>query len=133
MKKLSAAIISCCEPLPQSRWQFAFRKRSLPHHWCLVLHVSTDIGHLQVSLELLCLRPELSLETRSVHIPLMQGRIQSQAVPARGRGGRQGCELLGIPHCPDKWLTDDGKIASPTHRPLSTPQERYFSFLLETE
>jgi hypothetical protein len=35
--------------------------------------------------------------------------------------------MLRIPHCLDSRLTDGGEAVSPTHRPLSIPQEHYFS------
>jgi hypothetical protein len=41
---------------------------------------------------------------------------------------------LRLPHFLDNRLTDDGKVVSPTRRPLFTPQEdSWYSFLLETE
>jgi hypothetical protein len=35
--------------------------------------------------------------------------------------------MLRIPHCLNNRFTDGGKVVSPTHRPLSTPQKYYFS------
>jgi hypothetical protein len=35
--------------------------------------------------------------------------------------------MLRIPHRLDSWLTDSGKVVSPTHRPRSTPQKHHFS------
>jgi hypothetical protein len=35
--------------------------------------------------------------------------------------------LLRISHCLHNRLTDGGEVVSPTHRPRSTPQKRYFS------
>jgi hypothetical protein len=35
--------------------------------------------------------------------------------------------MLMIPHCIENLFTDGGKVVSPTHRPLSTPQKCYFS------
>jgi hypothetical protein len=52
---------------------------------------------------------------------------KNYAIPVTGREGLWGCEMLRIPHCLDIWLTDGGKVASPTHRPLITPQNHYLS------
>jgi hypothetical protein len=49
-----------------------------------------------------------------------------KAIPAAGGGGLQGCEMLGIERCLGNRLTDGGKVVSPTHRPLFTPQKHYF-------
>jgi hypothetical protein len=38
-----------------------------------------------------------------------------------------GCEMLRISHCLDNRLIDGGKVVSPTHRPLFTPQKYYFN------
>jgi hypothetical protein len=50
-----------------------------------------------------------------------------KSIPVTGRGGLYGCEMLRIPLCIDSWLTDDGEVVSPTHRPLCTPKKYYFS------
>jgi hypothetical protein len=41
-------------------------------------------------------------------------------------GAPQDCEMLGIPQL-DNWLTDGGKVVSPTHQPQFTTQIHYFS------
>jgi hypothetical protein len=51
---------------------------------------------------------------------------QAKAIPVTGRGRLQGCEMLRIPHCLENWLTDGGKVVSPTHRPQLTPQKHYY-------
>jgi hypothetical protein len=53
-------------------------------------------------------------------------KSKSEAIPATGRGGAYGCEMLRIPHCLDNRLTDGGKLASPKHRPRSTPHKHCF-------
>jgi hypothetical protein len=35
--------------------------------------------------------------------------------------------MLRIPHCLDSWLTDGGKVVSPTHWLCSTPQKLFYS------
>jgi hypothetical protein len=50
---------------------------------------------------------------------------EKKAIPVSGRGGLKGCE---IPHCVDSRLTDVGKVVSPTHRTLSTPQKHFSTF-----
>jgi hypothetical protein len=35
--------------------------------------------------------------------------------------------MVRIPQYLDNRLTDGGKVVSPTHRPLSTPEKRYLS------
>jgi hypothetical protein len=34
--------------------------------------------------------------------------------------------MLRIPHCIHNWLTDGGKVVSPTHQPHFTPQKHYY-------
>jgi hypothetical protein len=53
--------------------------------------------------------------------------IKSKATPVTGLEGLQGCEMLRIPHCLDKRITDGDEIVSLTHRQRSTPQKHYFS------
>jgi hypothetical protein len=50
-----------------------------------------------------------------------------KAIPITGHGGLWGCEVLSIPRCLDNWLTDGGKVVSPKHQLLVTPQKHYFS------
>jgi hypothetical protein len=57
---------------------------------------------------------------------------KSKAVPVRGLGGLQGCDMLRIPHCLDSRLTDGGKVASPTHQPHFTPQKHYYFYVSGT-
>jgi hypothetical protein len=33
--------------------------------------------------------------------------------------------MLRMPHSLDSWLTDGGKVVTPTQRPRSTPQKHY--------
>jgi hypothetical protein len=54
-------------------------------------------------------------------------KSKSKAIPITGHGCLYISEMLRIPHCLDSRLTDGGKVVSPTHRPRSTPQRRYFS------
>jgi hypothetical protein len=57
---------------------------------------------------------------------------KSKVFPSTGLGGPKGCERLRLPHFLDNWLTDGGKVVSPTPRPLFTSQEdSWYSFLLE--
>jgi hypothetical protein len=51
-------------------------------------------------------------------------------MPVTGREGPQGCEMLRIPHCLEN-RTDGGEVVSLTHRPLSTPYERFIRINLE--
>jgi hypothetical protein len=53
---------------------------------------------------------------------------KSIAIPVTGLGGLKGCEMLSIPRCLDNWLTDGGKVVSPTHPPHFTPQIHYYFF-----
>jgi hypothetical protein len=53
--------------------------------------------------------------------------VKSKAILVAGRGGLQRYEMLRIPHCLDSWLTDGGKLVSPTHRPRFTPEKHYLS------
>jgi hypothetical protein len=62
----------------------------------------------------------------------------NKAIPATGRGGLRGCEMLRTPHCLDNRFTDGDKIVSHTRRPpLYSPEILFFcfwySFLLEAE
>jgi hypothetical protein len=41
------------------------------------------------------------------------------AIPITGRGGVQGCEVLGIPHCLDNQLIYGNMVVSLTKRPRS--------------
>jgi hypothetical protein len=43
-------------------------------------------------------------------------------IPVTGRGGPWGCERSRLPHYLDKWLTDGGKVVSPTRPPHFTPR-----------
>jgi hypothetical protein len=45
--------------------------------------------------------------------------------------GLYGSEMLRIPHCLDKRLTDGGEVVSLMHRPRSTPQ-KHFLFVFVT-
>jgi hypothetical protein len=38
--------------------------------------------------------------------------------------------MVKIPHCTDSWLTDGGKVVSPTQLPRSTPQKHDFLLLV---
>jgi hypothetical protein len=65
-----------------------------------------------------------------VHSPVLRHRIdnpkshiKSTAIPVKGRGRLQGCEMLSISHCLDNRLTDGVKVVSLTHRPHFTPQK----------
>jgi hypothetical protein len=58
---------------------------------------------------------------------LSYSQIIIKTIPATGRGGLYGCEMLRIPHILYNRLTDGGKVVSPAHRPLSTPQKHYLS------
>jgi hypothetical protein len=49
------------------------------------------------------------------------------AIPVRGRGGLQGCDMLSILQCLDNRLTDGEEVVSTTRRPRSTPPKHYFS------
>jgi hypothetical protein len=51
--------------------------------------------------------------------------LKSKAVPVTDRGGVQGWEILGIPHCLYSRLTDGGKVVSTKHRPRSTRQNHF--------
>jgi hypothetical protein len=53
------------------------------------------------------------------------GILDSSAIPVRGRGGLQGCEMLRIPHL-DNRLTDGATVVSPTHRPHFAPHKHIF-------
>jgi hypothetical protein len=60
---------------------------------------------------------------------------KGKAIPVIGRGGLQDCEMLRIPHCLDKRLTDGGKVCqlyAPAGRPLPLG-EFLFSHLLEAK
>jgi hypothetical protein len=52
---------------------------------------------------------------------------KSKVIGITGLEGLQGREMLRIPHCLDKRLTDGGKVVSPTHRAHFTPRKHYFS------
>jgi hypothetical protein len=41
---------------------------------------------------------------------LLKSELKGKAIPVRGRGGLEGCEMLRIPHCLDNRLIDGGKI-----------------------
>jgi hypothetical protein len=50
--------------------------------------------------------------------------VKYKAIPVTGRGGLQGCEMLGIPHCLlHSRLTDGGKVFSLSHLSRSSPQK----------
>jgi hypothetical protein len=51
---------------------------------------------------------------------------KSKTIPVTGLGSLQGCEMLSIIHCLDNPLADGGKVVSPTHLPLFTPQKHYY-------
>jgi hypothetical protein len=53
--------------------------------------------------------------------------MKSKAMHVASHGGPWDCEMLRIPHCLDNWLTDGGKVVSPTRRPHFTHQKHYFS------
>jgi hypothetical protein len=53
-------------------------------------------------------------------------KSKSKVIPLTGLGGLQVCEMLRIPHCLDNWLTDGGKVVSPTQPPHFTPQKHYY-------
>jgi hypothetical protein len=42
---------------------------------------------------------------------------ESKAIPARGLGGPQGCEVSRLPHFIDNRPKDGGEVVSLTHRP----------------
>jgi hypothetical protein len=46
---------------------------------------------------------------------------KGEAVPVKGHGGPQGCEMLRLPHSLDCWLTDGGEVVSLMCRPPFTP------------
>jgi hypothetical protein len=57
-------------------------------------------------------------------VGIVRSRTQAtefSLIPVAGR------EMLKIPHCLGKRLTDGGKVVSPTHQPRSTLQKHYFS------
>jgi hypothetical protein len=43
-------------------------------------------------------------------------RKNCKAIPVTGRGDSYGCEMSRLPHFLDNWLTDGGKVVSPTRR-----------------
>jgi hypothetical protein len=65
--------------------------------------------------------------TLSVNLSVRSFCDDQEAIPATGRGGLYGYEMLRIPHCLDSRLTDGGKIVSPANRQRSTRQKLYFS------
>jgi hypothetical protein len=61
--------------------------------------------------------------------PLLIGK----AIPVTGRGDPYGCETSRLPHFLNNRLTDGGEVVSLTRRPLFTPQEDSWYYLLEAE
>jgi hypothetical protein len=49
---------------------------------------------------------------RVAFVALHMRQQNSITLTRTGRGGLQGCEMLRIPHCLDRRLTDGGKVVS---------------------
>jgi hypothetical protein len=57
-------------------------------------------------------------------------RRKSKAIPVTGHEGPKSCEMSGLPHFLDSWLTGGNEVVSLMHRPLFTPQGvSWYSFL----
>jgi hypothetical protein len=93
--------------------------------WHLFLNVNRNVGQCSFLLRYASHYIFLSCINR-------QAKKKSKTIPVTGRGGLYGCEMLRIPHCLDNRLTDGGKVASPTHRPRSTPQKHYYFYVSGT-
>jgi hypothetical protein len=82
---------------------------------------------------MIILLPLLGLENRPSVVWLvtvsteLKIKKNKKTIPVTGLGGLYVCQMLRIPHCLDRQLTDGAKFVSPTHRPHFTPQKHYFS------
>jgi hypothetical protein len=80
-----------------------------------------------------CFRQKHSVPTQARSFLNWQKRVVAlwmrlpEAVPVTGGAGLWTCEMLRISHCLDSPLTDGSTVVSPSYRPRSTPQKRYFS------
>jgi hypothetical protein len=69
-----------------------------------------------VSQQNLFLQTSTRIVTVRFHLPNLGKckKSKSKAIPLTGRGGLQGCEMLGIQHCLDNRLIDGSKVVGPT-------------------
>jgi hypothetical protein len=72
--------------------------------------------------------PQLYTHTHT-HI-YINVKVKSKGIPASGHGGLWASEMLRIPHCPENWLTDGGKVVNPNHQQRSTPRNIIFLVLV---
>jgi hypothetical protein len=90
----------------------------------------SDNSSSRMQFELCCV-PTTSSALNNIRTPNVGEVTTHRYLPQQIHVGLQGCEMLGIPHCLDNWLTDGSEVVGMMHWQCCTPQKHFlFLFLV---